>query len=51
MTAFQYNAVLLICLSQGIRGEAEVKASGDCVKNPSGGTAVEEQKEAPGTAA
>ena len=51
MTAFQCNAVLLICPSQGIRREAEVKESGDCGKNPSGGTAGEEQKEAAGTAA
>lgn len=51
MTAFQYNEMLLICPSQGIRGEAEVKESGDCVKNPSGGAAGKEQTEAPGPAA
>lgn len=38
-------------LSQGIRGEAEVKESGDCGKDPSGGAAGKEQKETAGTGA
>lgn len=46
MTPFQYNAVLLICPSQGIRGEAEVKESGDCRQNPKGGTAGKEENQA-----
>lgn len=51
MTVFLYKAALLICTSQGIQRKAKVKERRDCGKNPSGGTAGEEQKETPGTVA
>lgn len=51
MTAFLYNAEMLICPSQGIHGEAGVKESRDCGKNLPGGTADEEQREAKDRAA
>lgn len=45
MTPFQHNAVLLIYTSKGIRREPEVKETGDCCKNASGGTAGQEKEQ------